>query len=185
MTVASHGFPFGDKVFHPLAGQREIGKVIMELSHTDVAIVKLHEGVQFVNEAFDNTLVEGPPMQLRQFAQAKETQIGSYIYMDNPFTGYIEGTCGPHARLRVPSDDPYEPKQLWLKTRWDYLGQGFSQRMVDGICGSAIWDEQGKVPGFFGYAPSRDASQIGVCAYWLSMLSTVDTRWFEIVRAPK
>jgi len=41
MTVASHGFPFGDKVFHPLAGQREIGKVIMELSHTDVAIVKL------------------------------------------------------------------------------------------------------------------------------------------------
>ena len=154
MTVASHGFLFGTKVFHPLTGHREIGEVILEITHTDVAIVKLHEGVEFVNVAFENTLVGGPPVQLRQFARANETQTGSFIYMDNPFTGYIEGTHGPRAILRVPSDDPYEPEQRWIKTRWDYLGQGSNQRMGDGMCGSVIWNDRDMVVGFFRYAPT-------------------------------
>jgi hypothetical protein len=154
MTVASHGFPFGDKVFHPLAAHREIGQVIMKITYTDIAIVKLHEGVQFVNVTFENTLIGGPSIQLRQFVRAKETQIGSYIYMDNPFTGFVEGIYGPHSMLRMRSDDPYEPKQKWIKTRWDYFGQGSSRRMVDGICGSAIWNDQGMVVGFFRYAPN-------------------------------
>ncbi|KAE8312059.1 hypothetical protein BDV41DRAFT_540252 [Aspergillus transmontanensis] len=55
MTVASHGFPHGDSVFHPSAGAREIGRLIMEHTYTDIALVKLNENVQFLNETFEAT----------------------------------------------------------------------------------------------------------------------------------
>ncbi|KAL1982646.1 hypothetical protein VTN96DRAFT_1016 [Rasamsonia emersonii] len=125
----------------------------MEVTHTDIAIVKLHEGVQFINETFENTIVGGPPVRLQEFAQASEIHIGSELYMDNPFTGYAEGTCGPHSISRIPTDDPHKPEQLWIRTRWDYLGQGSSKQLEDGICGSAIWNGNNKVIGFFRYAP--------------------------------
>jgi hypothetical protein len=34
--------------------KRSLGEAVMELSHTDVALVKLDEGVEFVNEPFEN-----------------------------------------------------------------------------------------------------------------------------------
>ena len=119
-----------------------------------IPIVKLREGVEFVNETFENALDEGPPIRLQRFARANETKIGDYVYMNNPFTGYVEGTCGPHAWLRVPIDDLCEPRQEWIRTRWNYLGQESSLQIVDGTCGSAMWNDQGMVIGFFRYAPT-------------------------------
>ncbi|KAE8421589.1 hypothetical protein BDV36DRAFT_304697 [Aspergillus pseudocaelatus] len=152
ITAASHGFPHGDRVFHPSAGGREIGHLTMELTYTDIAIVKLHENVQFVNETFEATSLGVPPTTLVDFIPADETQIGSEVYMNNPFTGYSEGTCGPHSRLRIPSDDPYQGSIQWIKARWVYMGQGFIDRPEDGVCGSAVWNENGQVLGFFCYA---------------------------------
>jgi hypothetical protein len=74
--------------------------------------------------------------------------------MNNPFTGYSEGTRGPHARICVPIDDPNEPRLEWIKASWSYLGKGFTSNLEDGVCGSAIWTEDGKVIGFFRYAPA-------------------------------
>lgn len=139
----------------------------MEITYTNIAIVKLHEGVQFINETFENTIVGGPPVQLREFARASEIQIGSELYMDNPFTGYVEGTCGPHSISRIPSDDPHEPEQLWIRTRWDYLGQGSSKQLEDGIRGSAIWNGNNKVIGSYRYAPKIGA----VCGLVLQSVS--------------
>ena len=53
MTVAAHGFPglpFSGKVYHPRGQNNEIGEVVIELTNTNVALVKLNEGVPFINK---------------------------------------------------------------------------------------------------------------------------------------
>jgi hypothetical protein len=45
----------------------------MEISHTDVALVKLHDKIQFVNEAFESPLEGVGPVQLRELIPAIET----------------------------------------------------------------------------------------------------------------
>lgn len=149
MTIASHGFSHGDAVFHPSATGKQVAQIIMEVSSSDIAIAKLHHNVPFGKETFGSPLDGATPTRLTQFVSANETQIGSSIYMNNPFTGYSEGTCGPHVRMRVPIDDPNQPSLQWIKSRWIYLGQGFINHLQDGICGSAIWDDNGRVLGFF------------------------------------
>ncbi|EEQ27769.1 conserved hypothetical protein [Microsporum canis CBS 113480] len=155
LAAASHGFPCGDRVFHPNSKGKEIGRVIMEIAHTDVALIELDDKSSFRNELFQNTIAPGPPVQLQRFATLQENRVsqGRFIYMDSPFTGYIEGTQSVLATSRILEDDPHESKQVWVATRWDYMGQGSSNALVDGVCGSAIWNDEGNVIGFFRYAP--------------------------------
>lgn len=156
MTVAAHGFrglPFQGKVYHPHAWNSEIGEAIIELSYTDVALVKLNEGVHFINESFENALLPAPALKLVGFSRATETRMGDDIFLDSPYTGFVEGTRGAYSLPRIPSDDPHEPVQEWIQCRWDYMGQGSSSQMTDGVCGSAIWNKDSKVLGFSRYAP--------------------------------
>ncbi|CAG7949342.1 unnamed protein product [Penicillium nalgiovense] len=153
MTVDSHGFPYGDRVFHPCASDKEIGQVIMEITHTDVAIVKLHDDVPFVNETFESPLEGKRPTKLQNFIAVDNLCPGDSVYMNSPFVGYSEGVCGPWTRDRIPSDDPSQPVLTWVRTRWCYMGQGSTETLRDGVCGSAIWDKDGNVIGFFRSAP--------------------------------
>lgn len=162
MTIAAHGFPgypFTNKVYHPSSRGKEIGEVIVESSHSDVALVKLNENVTFVNEPFENTILPGGPFTLRQFARAGDTRIGNNVYMDSPFLGFVEGTTGIHSFVRIPNDDPNNPQQMWIRGHWDYMGQGSSSQMAAGVCGSAIWDDNHRVHGFFRYAPQSGRFQ--------------------------
>jgi hypothetical protein len=151
MTVASHGFPHGDKVFHPSATGTEVGQVIMEITHTDVALVRLHSQFSFENETFESTVDGAGPVRLSGFKPSLDMKIGQTIYMNNPFSGYSEGVCGPASDYCVPSDDPNVPSLNWVRTRWVYMGQGYQDKLEDGVCGSAIWDDDGAVIGFFRY----------------------------------
>lgn len=153
MTVASHGFPNGTAVYHPNASGKRIGEVIMEITHTDVALVKLDDGIEFLNEPFENSIMPETPVKLKDFAVVGDARPGDYVFLDSPFTGYMEGIRGVVSNIRVPSDDPHEPNELWVQCRWDYMGQGSYHYMADGVCGSAIWYESGQVGGFFRYAP--------------------------------
>ncbi|PYI26357.1 hypothetical protein BP00DRAFT_440065 [Aspergillus indologenus CBS 114.80] len=152
LTVASHGFPNNGRAFHPTAEGTDIGQLIMEVPYTDVALVKLNGDVQFVNETFETTSLGVLPTRLEEFIPANESQIGTHVFMNNPFTGHSEGTCGPHSRLRIPIDDPHEVPLEWIKARWTYMGQGFTDRPKEGSCGSAVWNADGQVLGFFRYA---------------------------------
>lgn len=153
MTVASHGFPNGTTVYHPNACGRRIGEIIMEITHTDVALVKLDHGIEFLNEPFQNSIIPDSPIRLKGFAVKGDAGPGDYVFLDSPFTGYMEGIRGVIADIRVPSDGPHEPEQSWVQCRWDYMGQGSYHHMADGVCGSAIWYESGQVAGLFRYAP--------------------------------
>ncbi|KAB8239614.1 uncharacterized protein BDW43DRAFT_8965 [Aspergillus alliaceus] len=157
MTVAAHGFPgppFDGKVHHPHSFNKTLSETIIELSHTDIALVQLVKGVEFVNELFKNSLMPVPPFKLTGFVRAAETRIGDNIFIDSPFSGFVEGTRGSHSLLRVPSDDPLEPEQIWIRCQWDYMGQNSNQVIGDGVCGSVIWNENHKALGFFRYAPT-------------------------------
>jgi hypothetical protein len=158
MTVASHGFPYGEAVFHPCASLGKcIGKVIAEISHTDIAIVQLESGILFENETFEPTLSGCSRVKLIDFMPAGESRFGDFVYMNSPFSGYIEGIYGPPSMSRIPSDDLNEPEMMWIRTRWSYWGQDSTRQLEDGICGSPIWVEGGRVAGFFRYAPKEGA----------------------------
>ncbi|KKK19667.1 hypothetical protein P175DRAFT_0490682 [Aspergillus ochraceoroseus IBT 24754] len=179
MTAFSGGFPNGDRVFHPCGVGKEVGQIIKEIPHTDVTLVKLHDNVHFVNATFKSPLDGGTPTQLKEFVPVNQVQIGCRVYMNSPLLGYSEGTCGPHGRMRVPSDDPNEPELQWVKTRWVYLGQGFIDHLEDGVCGSVIWNDDGNVIGFFRYAP-RSGHFLDWCLTGAS--DNVIKRGFKIAR---
>lgn len=155
LTVAAHGFPsrsINNEVYHPGPDGTEIGQFILELGRTDVGLVALNDGIEFINEPFQNDVVKRPPVKLRGLARADQVAARSPIYLDSPFTGYIEGTKGPHCMRRFPSDAPLtEPKQIWIKCNWTYMGQGASSELALGAYGSPIWDEHHRVIGFFCY----------------------------------
>lgn len=162
MTVAARGFPgspFDGKVYHPRGSGVVIGELIQELGHTDVALVKLKQGIHFINETFESTVIPGPSSQLTGFVRADETRIGDPIFLESPFSGFLEGRNGPRSFVRIPADDPHQTEQTWIRCRWTYMGQDANQMLVDGVCGSAIWNEDKKVLGFFRYAPSSGAFQ--------------------------
>ena len=138
-------------MYHPSVNGKEIGELILELSHTDVSLVRLHNNIQYVNETFQSSIMPNPPVRFKGFAMTNETRLRDYVYMESPFSGYLEGSSGITSFLRLPTDDPAEPEQQWIRTRWDYIGQDFGGKIKAGVCGSAIWNEDLKVVGFFRY----------------------------------
>ena len=51
MSVKSHGFSFHKSMkFNPTSHRREVGELILEISDSGVSLVKLREGVTFINE---------------------------------------------------------------------------------------------------------------------------------------
>jgi hypothetical protein len=129
-----------------------------------VALVKLKSDKEFVNMTFQNDILT-ERMQLQRFVRAGRMR-GGIVMIDSPDTGLIEGTLRLSSYTRIPSDDHLEPEQNWIRTTWLYTGQDTSQDLPDGMCGSAIWDEDGSVFGFFRYAPKT-----GVMADWCAGLA--------------
>ncbi|KIM96321.1 hypothetical protein OIDMADRAFT_44520 [Oidiodendron maius Zn] len=177
MTCAAHGFPrkWGSAVYHPSPSTgQSIGELVMEIAHTDIALVKLNKEKEFVNETFESNLRGA--LRLQRLLTAKRYSI---LALDSPDTGFIEGTLAISAKMRVPVDDPLEPEQEWICTTWVYTGQGMSKDLPDGICGSAIWDEDGTVVGFFRYAPKT-----GVMTDWCAGIAAKELieRGFTIVQ---
>jgi hypothetical protein len=157
MTVASDGFPNDGKVFHPRANGRQIGNIIKKLDHTDVSLVQLDDTETFTNETFESPVDDVPATKLQDFLPFTELFMAQLVYMNNPFTGYTRGMVGAYSITRIPSDDRNATDMRWIKTRWFYLGQDFVKELVDGVCGSVIWDIDGKVLGFFKFAITQGA----------------------------
>jgi hypothetical protein len=108
------------------------------------------------NTPFENTVIPGSPSKFNGLSLTAETKLGDSIFLDSPFSGFLEGTTLCHATLRVPtSDDPSAPQQsTWIRCQWHYMGQGSGKAMSDIICGSPIWNKEHKVQGLFRYAPT-------------------------------
>ncbi|KAH7013176.1 hypothetical protein EDB80DRAFT_863144 [Ilyonectria destructans] len=138
MTVAAPGFP---------------GECGADVNHALPKVVKLQPHEKFVNVAFESSLIT-EPVRLKQLVQADKLKTGDRVVLDSPDTGCIHGTFQAQAYERVSTDDPNVPEQhQWVRTTWYYMGQDFGTNLQAGMCGSAIWTEEGDVVGFFRYAP--------------------------------
>lgn len=161
MTAASHGFPeeCDTKVMHPgPADGRNIGEPIMDVTHTDIAFVKLANTESFSNITFQTENIPNP-VQLKRLKKVNDFRIGDSVVLDSPDTGCLDGILKLSSYQRIPSDDHGSPRQQWIFTTWLYMGQESAAALSDGICGTAIWTEEGDVLGFFRYAPKDGAMQ--------------------------
>ncbi|KAI5456426.1 hypothetical protein BGZ63DRAFT_429079 [Mariannaea sp. PMI_226] len=166
MTVAGHRFPSkcGPVVFHALPSTgRKIGEIIYEVSHTDVALVKLEWRERFANVTFESADLFAEPVRLKRLLRPRDLRRGDTVYLDSPDTGCIDGTLMAEAYQRVPTDDPNEPMQNWVFTTWYYMGQDLGESLPPGMCGSPIWTQEGDVIGFFRYAAEGGKMQDWCC----------------------
>lgn len=151
VTVANHGFPLGEEtVFHPSPRGTVIGTVERRLGETDLALVRLRDGVIFENKCFQSTS-HPTVIEFTQVVESvNELKLGDVLHMDNPFTGHIESVYYGTARRRIPR---YEnsPEFLWVTQDWGYFGQHADSIPAEGSCGSAVWDNNGKLVCFFRY----------------------------------
>jgi hypothetical protein len=143
MTAASHGFPdeCGPMIIHPLpADGRCIGEVIVEVTHTGIALVKLGGAEKFSNVTFQNDDIS-ESIQLKRLVSAKDSELGTTFSWTRPIL------------RRIPSDDHGSPEQQWIFASWYYMGQDSGSALPESMCRSAIWTEDKDVIGFFQYAP--------------------------------
>jgi hypothetical protein len=104
----------------PVCSAFGAGELIMEITHTDVALVKLKRDKEFVIRTFQSDILT-EPMQLQRFVRAGRMR-GGTIMLDSPDTGFIKGTLQLSSYTRIHSDDPLEPEQYWIRTTWVYTG---------------------------------------------------------------
>jgi hypothetical protein len=150
MTASSYGFTSPGQVYHPNSSGQAIGEVTTKISNTDIALVKLNEGVNFANDLHSSS-----PFALQPFIRAAETRLGDPVFFNAPFTGLVTGTKMAHSLRCIPTDNSLEPEKAWMRCSWNYMGQNSNCDMAEGFRGSAIWNEEHRVLGFFLYAPAE------------------------------
>lgn len=158
MTAASHGVGPDETLFQrlPLDGARIVGRAVLEISFTDIALIKLADNREFTNELFEEPagIDSGPQHRLtRLWGESPDDtmQILDTVYMNSPFVGLEEAVlCGVNAKLhQEPTDHPVEKELEYSVMSWYWSGQ--DAHFAASLCGNAIWDQEGRVVGFFRY----------------------------------
>ncbi|EQK98744.1 hypothetical protein G6O67_006852 [Ophiocordyceps sinensis] len=156
MTGASHGIGDSGTVYQrlPNGTKRIFGEAVQEVSYTDIALVALQSGVEFTNVTFEDENGNVPTFTrlLGERPQDLDTmpKWPKAVYLNSPFSGIMEG-CLVAKGIKIEGQ-PADPR--FVMYNWTYMGQaegaGSNQREPpDGVCGSAIWDDEGVVVGFF------------------------------------
>ena len=94
------------------------------------------------------------------------------LYLDNPFTGFMEGMYVVFSLQRVRSDEPVA-KFPWIIQLWLWAGQG-NATVKDGSCGLIVTDKEGHAVCFYcfadekGFATGVAATVLGQFGYKIS-----------------
>lgn len=162
MTAASHGFPTEEaEVYHPNLNGLIVGHVVRRLADTDIALVKLRDGINFENHTFqsadepDGVLLKGirDPFELRLF---------DILSMENSFSGLIDTQYLGVNMVRITPPDATE--HLWVRQLWIWCGQDRDKSPIAGSCGSVIYDQDGHVVAFFQFIDDDAGVGTGVAA---------------------
>lgn len=159
ITVATHGFENDGLVYHPnpLTG-RVIGRVVDVLPGTDISIVKLESGLEYLNETFGTA--ENPAGDtLSGLAPgfAPHTRTYDMLSMNNPFSGSCDGSIlGVGLRLEGSNAS-------YVLHEWLLLDNG-EKAPIDGSCGSPVLDNQAGVVGLFRFKKNENNQCICVAA---------------------
>ena len=157
VTVAYHGFPFLNKVYHPTEenGVR-IGDDIDSLPELDVAFMRLTRS-EF--HKFTNSVYFQAEKSTRLVLEDKIAQ-ASWSEVDGMSSGLV-GLLSEGTALFKPERPPGHPDIQFSRWKSNIVAQAFgavNNRMLDGMCGAPIVDcDTSHVQGFFhpgsGYYP--------------------------------
>ena len=161
VSVASNELPRSTEVMHPTHDGRHIGDIALSFPNTGLSLVRLKPGEAFVNGHPESPYQITPPAPLSGFIYSKDIRLRDNIHMNSAIPGWGEGMVVAEAYTCAPNQ-PAAPADAWIETNWTYHGQGSAQDLVDGTCGSAMWDDNGKVVSFFRYAP-RQLPLVDLC----------------------
>ncbi|KAI9827243.1 MAG: hypothetical protein M1832_005381 [Thelocarpon impressellum] len=148
VTVSAHGFPGGaPAIWHPTkqSGQ-EIGTMVRVLGKTDIGLMRLEPDFRYEADVFDDPEYGGPT--LTSFKSISDVKFADPLFLDSPFSGRCDGSAGHFAWRALPEGYENAKEGYWLETLWAYFGDGIPD-MLDGTCGSAIFDQNNQVVSFF------------------------------------
>jgi len=160
MTVASHGIGEGETVWQGKRADRIIGKAVVEISFTDISLLKLKEDVAFVNETFETEAGLSP--KFIRLRTSEDDMPSGCCYLNSPYTGNMVGVV-VHKSVRLFRSDPHPTQSNlgYVVYDWMYTGQdeGNDSKVQppDGTSGSAIWDDDGVILGFYHFYVSEGA----------------------------
>ncbi|KAI1846568.1 hypothetical protein JX266_007465 [Neoarthrinium moseri] len=166
MTATSHGIGQNTTVFQTGRPERTIGKAAIDVAFTDIALVDLARDVVFENETFESN---GTAPKFTRLAKSTDpVRMGHDCYLNSPYTGHLDGIIMMKS-VKLEAAVSFEAQKRYIIYNWAWMGQG-GTRIPDGTCGSAIWDSDGVVLGFFhfyieqgpwaGHAASVSASEL-------------------------
>ncbi|KAL8646558.1 MAG: hypothetical protein Q9210_006074, partial [Variospora velana] len=142
ITVATHGFEQDGLVYHPNPATGEvIGRIVEDLPHTDISIVRLNAGLRYVNETF-GTSTDPEGTRVSGITPPYPPHIKTYelLEMNSPYTGKSEGQL-LGTGIRIPDDDT-NGKMRYIQHKWVCFENG--DEPVDGCCGTVLVDGQGR-----------------------------------------
>lgn len=146
LTVATNGFPIGREiVYHPSADYMSVGVVQKVFCATDISLVKLHSNIKYSSQTFGSDL--HPPQQIKSLKKPNGLRVGDILSMENPFSGYCEGSVVDAVWMSIPEDEGEEALP-WVIITSFYLGNGLEEPL-EGSCGSPVLTKDGEVVGFF------------------------------------
>lgn len=177
MTGASHGIGEMETIWQAGNTEKIIGKAVVKLSFTDISLVELSNDVSFVNETFENSGGSTP-----NFTRLATSEVGPTwptCYLNSPYTGDMVGMMVMKSVKFEKSTHPTEDNLGFVVYNWSFMGQEEGNedkvRPPDGTCGSAIWDDDGVILGFYhyyiaegpwaGYSSSVSASEVVEAGY--------------------
>jgi len=132
VMVPNHVFSDTDHVYHPTtAPQNLIGKVVQRYTDLDIALVQLHEGIEYKNRSY----FDAPVPKKLVTEQYRGIPGQEWFFVDSPFTGLAPLLWGG-ARVRI-TEEPYH--NLKYDKQYIFLSMGINVgQPTEGVCGSPI-----------------------------------------------
>lgn len=158
VTVANHGFPQSNVVFHPTTSGCRIGEITERWPVQDVALVKLDPSTRFNNLHYFEAQM---PMRLLRSDDLERSKIGKWFSVDGMSTGllflFLQGVSLYQA-CRPIYPRPIEIDYTgWLSESLFRMTGPTGGNTKNGVCGAPIVEddpEMGGVAGFFQLANS-------------------------------
>ncbi|KAI9761760.1 MAG: hypothetical protein M4579_000854 [Chaenotheca gracillima] len=161
----------GSSVFHPDRKGTKIGEVKSLVPNTDIALVALEEGFKYARQPFISEYKHTPI--LTNFRRTETLRIGNHLHLDSPFSGDWAATFLFERYAKFAAETP--AKNEWIESAVALVDDGNGQGCIPpGICGSAVWDDQGEVVGFLQFEKVEETSPLGRRAYIVSALPLIE-----------
>lgn len=150
LTVANHGFPATNEVFHPSPSGHHIGMIVNRWPGWNLALVAMDPSISFNNRRYFSA-----PSPRRLISENDELLAGDWFELDGISTGRTDLMArGRTFNHRIPEEAPQGSVPLkypeWdISTVYSVFGPMGGGAVQDAVCGAPVVDDEGRLAGFF------------------------------------